>query len=103
TSTAPPSTRPSAWASASACRRTPCPTFRTSCGGTARPPPDRTSPGERAGEAQLVTVGVVDVEVALTPGRVRGRHQRREPRRDSAVVHLVDVADPEDHPSPCRR
>ena len=53
-----------------------------------------------AGEAQLVAVGVADVEVALAPRRVGRLGHRLEPGADDPRVDGVDVVDPEDHPAP---
>src|SRR5829696_10271317 len=53
-----------------------------------------------AGEAQLVAISVVDVEVALAPWCVRGRGFRIEPRRERASVHRVHVVDPEHDSTP---
>ena len=55
---------------------------------------------ERAREAQLMSVRVGQVEIALAPGRVARGGFRRESGRDDPRMHRVDIADMEDHPAP---
>ena len=56
--------------------------------------------GEGSGEAQLVTVGVPHVEVALPPGRIGGRSVGKPAGGDHPGVGGVHVIHPQDHPSP---
>ena len=57
---------------------------------------------EEPGEAELVAVGVAEVEVALAPRRVRRRHLGRVAVRPDPGVHGVDVGHPEDDAAPDR-
>src|SRR5690242_20076645 len=70
-----------------------------SYGGTAALRPARSA-SERAGEAELVPVAVLDVEVPLAPGRVGGHGARLVAGGAGSAVDLVDVRDPEDDPAP---
>src|SRR5271156_3371422 len=55
---------------------------------------------QRTGKAQLITVWVADMEVALPPRCVRRRSHRTEPGRKSASVYCVHVVDPKHDPTP---
>src|SRR5262249_5854001 len=78
----------------SAQTRTPSPaSTRMGC-----PPSDGRR--ERAGKAQLVTVPVADVEVALAPRCVRRGGFRSEPSRKGVSIQRIDVIDPEHDSAP---
>ena len=74
---------------------------RRRLGRSARPRRLGDQRSEEPGEAELVAVGVAEVEVALAPGRVRGTMSVRTVRTGTARAG-VDVGDPEDHTAPDR-
>ncbi len=55
---------------------------------------------ERAGEAQLVTVRVADMEAPFTPRCVRRWGFRSKPGRERAFVHRIHVVDPQHDATP---
>src|SRR4051794_37949437 len=70
-----------------------------SYGGRGAPRPGRAG-REGPGEAELVPVPVLDVEVPLAPGGIGGRGARLVAGGASTLVHVVDARDPEDDPTP---
>src|SRR5512146_1689672 len=70
--------------------------------GNALNPPasDSRPPSERAREADLVSVRIDDVEVALAPRGIARGKGRREAGGEGAAMHGVDVIDIEDGAPP---
>jgi hypothetical protein len=55
---------------------------------------------EWPGEAQLMSIRIVEMKVALTPRCIPGRGRRCQPSSDDTAIHGVDVVDPEDDSAP---
>lgn len=62
--------------------------------------PERSLMGQRPGEAQLMPVGISDVEEALPPGGITWRIMRVQAQRERAPIKGIDVIHVQNNPPP---